>query len=449
MSSPNYVFNSSFYDPRCSQHCRASVTITHRDIPTTRSAGSLTTGEIQVGAEIDIPLGCGLRVFNGDGTFDDYLQSFVYSVRENCPKYANANRTGLKMAVFGYDMARDNRVLVMDGAAETAGDQQNVCRGFLFEPGYYGRFDSTFSSTLLSMHVLGSARVTTFREQYFMGTQQTYRAGIFHRLNSGMSMQVQGPGQVRSVQLSAKWELVASLGRDFTGGASGSKKRTAAEIPEWPVLEYGVSFDSATTYEEANEMADEVESSCELSASLETTVGVSMGMESKSSVKAGTDDYNVEAETETKASVEFEAGIGAETSGTSSSGASSSSASAFAATVGSSRTASTECTYACQIPSHVENAVGGTGEGVEVNDGIGNSCPKDGGKQVYIWRWTGRAATVMPGESGVGSLGIETCHTQCTCTPAPPACAFSDCADLWCTKCKTAPPPPPPPASKS
>jgi hypothetical protein len=324
----------------------------------------------------------------------------------------------------------------MDGAAETAGDQQNVCRGFLFEPGYYGRFDSTFSSTLLSMHVLGSARVTTFREQYFMGTQQTYRAGIFHRLNSGMSMQVQGPGQVRSVQLSAKWELVASLGRDFTGGASGSKKRTAAEIPEWPVLEYGVSFDSATTYEEANEMVDEVESSCEQASNIEASGKLNTGVAVEGSGGIGAGGNSVAVSVGVEVEVEMEGGLGVDSSTTTTGTASTTAARSFATTISSSRTASTECAYECPTPSHLAWGVG-TGASIEVNDPIGDSCPNDGGKQVYIWRWTGQAATVMPGESGVGSMNIETCHTQCTCTPTPPACAFSECADLWCTKCKS------------
>ena len=78
--------------------------------------------------------------------------------------------------------------------------------------------------------------------------------------------QVIGAGQVRSLQLSAKWDLVASLSRDNTG-------------PDWPVLEYGVSFDSEVSKEEANEVSFETENTLEEVSATEGTVGASVGVE--------------------------------------------------------------------------------------------------------------------------------------------------------------------------
>jgi hypothetical protein len=201
------------------------------------------------------------------------------------------------------------------------------------------------------------------------------------------------------------------------------------------VLEYGVSFDSATTNEEASEMADEVESSCEQASNIESSGKFKTGVEVEGSGGIGAGGNSVAVSVGVEVEVEMEGGLGVDSSTTTTGTASTTTARSFATTISSSRTASTECAYECPTPSHLAWGVG-TGASIEVNDPIGDSCPNDGGKQVYIWRWTGQAATVMPGESSEARMTIDTCHTQCTCTPAPPACAFSECADVWCTRCK-------------
>jgi hypothetical protein len=82
--------------------------------------------------------------------------------------------------------------------------------------------------------------------------------------------------------------------------------------------------------------------------------------------------------------------------------------------------------------------------------GIGTNCPTHGGagaevgNLVYMWRWAGEVSHDTLGEEGESKMVVSTCHVQCTCTPHPPACDFSECADEFCTYCSGGPAPPTP-----
>ena len=206
-------------------------------------------------------------------------------------------------------------------------------------------------------------------------------------------VQVHGSSDPSALSLKAKWVL------------AGSVDRTNAD-PEWPTVAFGTSFDGATTKEEAESYSASVEAAAEA----EVTAGV--GFEAPG------------FEAESTRSVSF----------SSSSEVSRSSSRAFASTIANSRSSITECTLSCPVPSQVQPD--DASAQIEVNQGVGTNCIAPGNK-VFIWRWAGTATTTTLSKDGESHMGINTCHTQCTCTEAAPACPFSDCEDEFCTKCKS------------
>merc|ERR1719506_648367 len=205
------------------------------------------------------------------------------------------------MAVYGYDPTRDDRVLIMDHHAETAGDYQNACRGKLYEPGWVPRvtlldvphgtcahadtldsddclqaapeWDTSFTcasstsfcaswqknmhrccpqscgvsplctfsdchilpdtikgtcwyprpvASSFSMRVLGGARANVYASENFLGQMKAFRPGRFPGFTGSqqpISLQVYGHGTggtsdgASAIQLTAKWELMASIDR--------------------------------------------------------------------------------------------------------------------------------------------------------------------------------------------------------------------------------------------
>lgn len=118
-------------------------------------------------------------------------------------------------AVYGYNPAQDDRVLVTDHHATTAGDYQNQCRGQLFNPGLYPsvRMPSAFSQVL---RVMAGGRVFAYSEQNFMANHVEYRQGRY-RAPAGFeafSMEVVGIGNPgRALQISSTWELATTVDR--------------------------------------------------------------------------------------------------------------------------------------------------------------------------------------------------------------------------------------------
>jgi hypothetical protein len=414
------AFDASTYKNACHQHCTGAVTIA--GVP--YDVGTATSHKITVHVDdqIEIPLGCALRMYNDDNekTHDDYLQSFTYAAGGSCPRYGNAQRE-VYIAVSGYDPVHDNRVLVMDSHSKTGGDQQNVCRGALLAPGMFSTFthyngDDRFDFPV-SLKVLGGARMTVFGEENYMGRQMTVGPGVYHGIPSGLSVHIHGEGKMwRTRKVETSWSLVGSLARDNTD-------------PEWPMLVYGATFETGTSQEEAREQMDATESSFEEASTHKSDVYSGYG-----------GSASVEAVVKVEASFEVTNthGAGSEAATTSTRGSSVTTARAFASTLASSQSATTECVYACPIPSGLTSGVQ-SGGSIEVNSGIGSECPNnEPGNQVYMWRWTGKVTSLDNSEDGDGhSMSIDTCHTQCTCTPNPPPCDFSECADVWCTRCKT------------
>jgi hypothetical protein len=196
------------------------------------------------------------------------------------------------------------------------------------------------------------------------------------------------------------------------------------------MLVYGATFETGTSQEEAHEQMDATESSFEEASTHESESYSGYG----GSASASAGFVEVEASFE----VTNTHGAGSEAATTSTRGSSVTTARAFASTLASSQSATTECVYACPIPSGLTSGVQ-SGGSIEVNSGIGSECPNnEPGNQVYLWRWTGKVTSLDNSEDGDGhSMSIDTCHTQCTCTPDPPKCDFSECADVWCTRCKT------------
>jgi hypothetical protein len=384
---------STAYDANgCDAHCNSdtvSITIgntVHR--PSSMGSFIRASGAI---ARATIPMGCAVRVYLANEEYTDYLHDFTSA----CTLQASG------VAFFGYDPSHDNRVLVMDQHAEKAGDMQNACRGQLMEPGAHKKVDMSASS--YSMKVLGGAKATMFTKGNFLGDQRDLGRGLHMAFMKGpFSMQVHGHGTVRAVSLQASWQLAGTVDRDNSA-------------PEWPTIEMGVSFDSERSHEEEEEMSE----------------SVAWGIEAEISV-----GFSIEVPV-----VEIETSGGRTMSHSSSWQSSQGTARATASAIGNSRETTLECALTCPVPAH-NQAAKGQGEMLFVEDGVGRDCPDaQKGNQLYIWRWHSKATLPSPGEAGTDTMNIATCHTQCTCTPSPPRCDFTQCADAFCTYCKGEPKP--------
>lgn len=194
--------------------------------------------------------------------------------------------------------------------------------------------------------------------------------------------------------------------------------------PEWLVVTYGSTFDTALSQSESRVRSKSVERELELVA----TIGAD--------IEGGF--------------ISNEVGFTFTKTLTQASGLSTSRA--LASTIASSRSSSSECTLTCPLPGTNVPAVG-NGNQLFKPLGVGTNCATHGGpdgaegNMVYLWRWTSKVSHVSPDQEGDDGMSIRTCHTQCTCTPVPPACDFSECADEYCTYCSgdSAPPPIPHP----
>jgi hypothetical protein len=396
--SPSVV---SYHADGCDAHCDSTkmsliltggTTITPSSMGTKRSVSGIMDGG-------KVPLGCAMRVYTGNGEedFTDFLHDFTAMCSPDLQVQG--------VAFFGYDPTHDNRVLVMDHNSEKAGDLQNACRGQLLEPGPH-KSVALPGANSYSLKVLGGAKATTFTTLNFLGTQRDLVRGAYMGFHeTDFSMEVHGHSTTRSISLQAKWSLAATVDRDNSA-------------PEWPTIEMGVAHDTEKSSEEEEELSTSVEWAVEA----ELTVGY------------GTEDPSP---------LELWSVSGGITGSHASSWESSqSTARAVSSAIASGRETNIECPLTCPIPGHNQAGKGGEGPMLYFEDGVGRDCPDaHKGNQVYIWRWDTKATLPSPGEAGEATIKVATCHTQCTCTPTPPKCDFTQCADRFCTYCKGEPTP--------
>jgi len=345
-------------------------------------------------------------------------------------------------ALYGYDPSRDPRVLLMDQHAEVSGDIQNSCRGRLLEPGKHNSLRLQ-GATSHSLRVLGGSRATYYQMDGFLGAQRNYRQGRHPNIHdsaspeSTFSLEVHGPGQSSSLRVDTRWELMGTVDKGNTG-------------PAWPTVSQGVEIYDTVSTLEATERANAVESAF----SWEAQVGAQAAYDSPIF------------------GIGFEVSAGITASSTTSRGSSTATANSFTAAITTSRTQTRTCPLTCPVPYQVaaptsadgpDGGGGGTGTPEEnercrrqrggggsggggaataattsfVPDPVGRDCPagSPGGK-LFIWRWMGTLSEIRLEAEGQSTMALNTCHTQCTCGPTPPACAFSDCVDQFCTICK-------------
>jgi hypothetical protein len=229
----------------------------------------------------------------------------------------------------------------------------------------------------------------------------------------------------------ASWTMMASINKDNTG-------------PEWPELTYGFETTEEQSTEKGTESTTSVGSETSFSSAVEMassqtvtnsgTVGASVsgggfGVEMEASAS-----YTHEQTSETSSSV------GSESANTYSSEASEAASSSVGASAGVSKDKGMTCQLQCQVPSTLHGPEGNedaaVAPGIEVNDGIGYTCPeatKMADPNVYIWYWQ---VNLLRPDDPTAKTKVDMCLTQCTCTPTPPACPIGQCADEFCTSCK-------------